>query len=90
MFLSEIANQFKNNPVLLFIEIAGTLSAIIPAIIVSLMTDNAPFFLVYLLFFIASSSLCFTAFKQRNSRLVLLNGVYTIINIVGLFNSIVI
>ena len=86
-FIIELIEQYKTTPLLLYTEVLGTLCGITAALTISLMTLDAPFFLVFSFYLLASLLLCFTAWKQKNSRLVLLNGIYSIINVIGLYHG---
>ena len=64
-----------------YIEFIGVLSGIAGSFLVA----NAIFQYGYLLFLISSMLLVITALKQRNYNLVLLQGVFLLANINGVF-----
>lgn len=87
-FVKELKDSWKQSPLILSSEILGTLMGITAALLISVFTVNTPFLVAYTCFLIASLLLSLTAYKQKNSRLLVLNSVYTVINIIGVYNGI--
>ena len=86
-FFNEIKETWEKSPLLLLTEILGTLMGITAGLAISIFTVSTPFLITFILYFLSSILLGFTAYKQRNSRLLVLNSVYTVINIIGIYNG---
>ena len=86
---SRICDDWQHARLALLVEGFGMATGIVAAVLISSYQHQASFMLIYSMFLLSSVALAFSAYMRRNSFLVFLNIVYTIININGLLRAIV-
>jgi len=69
------------------IENLGTFFGLISAFTIAAFTTSAPFVWVYIFFTLASIFLIIAAYKRNSAPVIILNGGYFFINILGLYKA---
>jgi hypothetical protein len=79
-----LREEFRKDPILIVVEIIGTVASIVAAVVLSfnLMSVGT----VYYMWVVGSVCLTFTSYRRKNSLLTGLMVFYTILNIIGLWN----
>lgn len=87
-FFKQWANDWSSNPLLFWLELIGTASSIAASVLISVWTGSIDLFWVFVCWMIGSLSLTVTAYMRSTGWPMLLMIVYTIFNIIGLYNTI--
>jgi hypothetical protein len=82
--IQSLRDEWRNNSLLVCVEIIGTGVSIIAALVLSLNLMNI--WIVYWLWLIGSVSLTLSSWWRKNLLLLLLMIYYTILNMLGLWN----
>lgn len=89
--ISRIFEQWKldwrNNKCLFNLELAGVASSIAAAILISFFPASVPLQLMFVLWLVGSICLAVTSYMRSNAWPMALMLTYTVLNIVGLFNT---
>lgn len=90
--IKKILNQWvmdwKHNPLLFWLELIGTVSSIMASVLISVWAGQINLFYVFVCWMIGSVSLTITAYMRSTGWPMLLMIVYTVFNIIGLYNTI--
>jgi len=79
-----LREELRKDPILIFVEIIGTVASVIAAIVLSF--NLVGIWAVYWMWCVGSVCLTFTSYRRKNSLLTGLMVFYTILNIIGLWN----
>lgn len=83
-FLHDWKEDWNNFPVVFWLEVVGVSCAIIGSALMAFYQALTPFWLMYTLFFISSTTLTIAAVMTRRGKLFILNFWFTVINTYGL------
>jgi hypothetical protein len=76
--------DFKENPLLFWLELIGILGGMIAAGLLALTVPTPPFFLIYTSYIIGSSCLAASSYIRNNGFWVILSCFFIMIDVIGL------
>jgi hypothetical protein len=79
--------DWRENRRLFWLEMTGTLSSIVASVLVSFWAGRMDLFWVFLFWLIGSLSLALAAYIRSTAWPMLLMVIYTIFNVIGLYNT---
>lgn len=85
---SQLIHDYKNDKLIFFLESVGTIFSIIASVTLATLGKDANLLLVFSSYLIGSSSWVAAGMIRNNSFLIVLNINFTIINIIGLINTV--
>lgn len=92
MMLQKVVDHFiydyNHNRPIFWLELIGMISGVVASLILVFMGAASPFLLVFVLFAICSFTLAIAGYLRKSSFLLFLNSIYTIIDLIGIWNNI--
>ena len=83
-----IIDDARDRPWFLALESVSTLLGIMAATTLAIYNEDANFYFIWSAYCASSIGLAFVGYKRRSTNIMILMLVYTIINVVGLLNTI--
>jgi hypothetical protein len=82
-------DDLKNRPLFFLLETSATLLSIIAAITLASLNEKSPFVFVWALYLYGSLVFAYIGYVRKSTNIMILMMIYTIINTIGIINSII-
>jgi hypothetical protein len=81
-------DDLKNRPLFFLLETSATLLSLIAAITLAILNSDAPFTFIWVLYLYGSAAFAYIGYIRKSTNIMILMSIYTIINTIGIVNSI--